>query len=111
MREHNFGVLQKLVFVLSRFQILRDLIPHTDQKRDTASFLLEVHFISRKPVYLFLCLISILESFDLFVTVDVCMQVIQYVQYLQEKVQKHEGSYQPWSSEPTKLMPWVNSCS
>ncbi|KAG5608082.1 hypothetical protein H5410_019363 [Solanum commersonii] len=56
-----------------KFQILRDLIPHTDQKRDTASFLLEV---------------------------------IQYVQYLQEKVQKYEGSYQPWSSEPTKLMPW-----
>jgi hypothetical protein len=26
-----------------RFQILRDLIPHSDQKRDTASFLLEVH--------------------------------------------------------------------
>lgn len=25
-----------------RFQILRDLIPHSDQKRDTASFLLEV---------------------------------------------------------------------
>ena len=29
----------------SRFQILRDLIPHSDQKRDTASFLLEVHFV------------------------------------------------------------------
>lgn len=25
-----------------RFQILRDLIPHSDQKRDKASFLLEV---------------------------------------------------------------------
>ncbi|KAL0463697.1 UNVERIFIED_CONTAM: Transcription factor BIM2 [Sesamum latifolium] len=37
------------------------------------------------------------------------MQVIQYVQFLQEKVQKYEGSYQPWSSEPTKLMPWRNS--
>lgn len=35
------------------------------------------------------------------------MQVIEYVQYLQEKVQKHEGSYQGWSPEPTKLMPWV----
>lgn len=37
------------------------------------------------------------------------MQVIQYVQFLQEKVQKYEGSYQAWSSEPTKLMPWVDS--
>lgn len=35
------------------------------------------------------------------------MQVIQYVQFLHEKVQKYEGSYQPWGSEPTKLMPWV----
>ncbi|KAG5532664.1 hypothetical protein RHGRI_027084 [Rhododendron griersonianum] len=57
-----------------RFQILRDLIPHSEQKRDTASFLLEV---------------------------------IEYVQYLQEKVQKYEGSYQGWSMEPTKLMPWT----
>ncbi|XWS69582.1 hypothetical protein CRYUN_Cryun04dG0191600 [Craigia yunnanensis] len=56
--------------------MLRDLIPNTDQKRDTASFLLEV---------------------------------IEYVQFLQEKVQKYEGSYQGWSSEPTKLMPWRNS--
>ncbi|KAL6570972.1 hypothetical protein OROGR_000522 [Orobanche gracilis] len=60
----------------SRFQTLRELIPNSDQKRDTASFLFEV---------------------------------IQYVQFLQEKVQKYEGSYQPWSSEPTKLMPWRNS--
>ncbi|KAH7861522.1 hypothetical protein Vadar_027349 [Vaccinium darrowii] len=57
-----------------RFQLLRDLIPHSDQKRDTASFLLEV---------------------------------IDYVHYMQEKVQKYEGSYQGWVSEPAKLMPWV----
>ncbi|KAK4376562.1 hypothetical protein RND71_002858 [Anisodus tanguticus] len=56
--------------------MLRNLIPHTDQKRDTASFLFEV---------------------------------IQCVQYLQDTVQKYEGSHQPWSSEPTKLMPWRNS--
>lgn len=35
------------------------------------------------------------------------LQVIEYVQYLQEKVQKYEVSYQDWSAEPTKLMPWV----
>ncbi|KAD2804355.1 hypothetical protein E3N88_37732 [Mikania micrantha] len=62
--------------LMPEFQILRDLIPNIDQKRDTASFLLEV---------------------------------IEYVKYLQERVQKYEGSYQGWSAEPTKLMPWRNS--
>ncbi|KAL4568589.1 hypothetical protein LXL04_024204 [Taraxacum kok-saghyz] len=55
------------------FQILRDLIPQNDQKRDRASFLLEV---------------------------------IQYIQFLQEKLQLYEGTYHGWSPEPTKLMPW-----
>ncbi|KAF3671549.1 putative phosphatidylinositol 4-kinase type 2-beta-like [Capsicum annuum] len=59
-----------------RFQMLRNLMPQTEQKRDNASFLLEV---------------------------------IQYVQYLQETVQKYEGSNQPLSSAPSKLMPWRNS--
>lgn len=58
-----------------RFQILRDLIPPNDQKRDKASLLLEV---------------------------------IEYVQFLQEKLQVYEGSYQQqvWSQEATKLIPW-----
>lgn len=59
-----------------RFQMLRELIPHGDQKRDKASFLLEV---------------------------------IEYIQFLQEKVHKHEGSYQGWNNEPAKLMPWRNN--
>lgn len=58
-----------------RFQILRDLIPQNDQKRDKASFLLEV---------------------------------IEYIQFLQEKLNGYEGSYQGWSQEPTKLIPWRN---
>ncbi|KAG8639012.1 hypothetical protein MANES_14G089600v8 [Manihot esculenta] len=58
-----------------RFQKLRELIPHGDQKRDKASFLLEV---------------------------------IEYIQFLQEKVQKYEGSYQGWNDEPAKLVPWRN---
>ncbi|KAG2667153.1 hypothetical protein I3760_15G097900 [Carya illinoinensis] len=58
-----------------RFQMLRELIPHSDQKRDKASFLLEV---------------------------------IEYIQFLQEKVQKYEGPYQGWNHEPEKLMPWRN---
>lgn len=36
------------------------------------------------------------------------MQVIEYIQFLQEKVDKYEGSYQGWNQEPPKLMPWVN---
>ncbi|XP_065854915.1 transcription factor BIM2 isoform X2 [Euphorbia lathyris] len=56
-----------------RFQILRNLIPQNDQKRDKASFLLEV---------------------------------IEYIQFLQEKLQLYEGPCQGWSQEPTKLVPW-----
>ncbi|KAK6928050.1 Myc-type, basic helix-loop-helix (bHLH) domain [Dillenia turbinata] len=58
-----------------RFQILRDLIPQNDQKRDKASFLLEV---------------------------------IEYIQFLQERLRLYEGSFQGWSQEPTKSMPWRN---
>jgi len=35
------------------------------------------------------------------------LQVIEYVQFLQEKVQKYESSYPGWSDENAKLMPWV----
>ncbi|MED6222084.1 hypothetical protein PIB30_061072 [Stylosanthes scabra] len=74
--KHSVTEQRRRSKINERFQILRDLIPHSDQKRDTASFLLEV---------------------------------IEYVQYLQEKVQKYEGSYQGWGHEPSKLMPWRNS--
>ncbi|CAH1431229.1 unnamed protein product [Lactuca virosa] len=74
--KHSVTEQRRRSKINERFQILRDLIPNSDQKRDTASFLLEV---------------------------------IEYVQYLQERVQKYEGSYQGWSTEPTKLMPWRNS--
>ncbi|KAK1292429.1 Transcription factor BIM2 [Acorus calamus] len=66
-----------------RFQILRDLIPHSDQKRDKASFLLEI--------------------------IDVPPQVIEYVQFLQEKGRKYESTYPEWTNENAKLMPWKNS--
>ncbi|XP_030547852.1 transcription factor BIM2 isoform X2 [Rhodamnia argentea] len=56
-----------------RFQILRDLIPQNDQKRDKASFLLEV---------------------------------IEYIRFLQEKIQMYEGSYPGYNQEPSKLTPW-----
>ncbi|KAF8115646.1 hypothetical protein N665_0025s0107 [Sinapis alba] len=59
-----------------RFQMLRQLIPNSDQKRDKASFLLEV---------------------------------IEYIQFLQEKTSKYETPYQGWNHEPAKLLNWRNN--
>ncbi|XP_077216310.1 transcription factor BIM2-like isoform X2 [Tasmannia lanceolata] len=59
-----------------RFQILRELIPHSDQKRDKASFLLEV---------------------------------IEYIQFLQERVYKYEAAFPGWNQDSIKLMPWKHS--
>ncbi|XP_024396708.1 uncharacterized protein [Physcomitrium patens] len=56
-----------------RFQMLRDLVPHSDQKRDKASFLLEV---------------------------------IEYIQVLQEKVRKYETTEQGRHQERLKSMVW-----
>uniref|UniRef100_A0A803MSX6 BHLH domain-containing protein n=1 Tax=Chenopodium quinoa TaxID=63459 RepID=A0A803MSX6_CHEQI len=68
--------LPVLRLIRSRFHMLRELIPYSDQKRDKASFLLEV---------------------------------IEYIQYLQEKVNRYEGAYPGWNSEPPKLNPLRNS--
>ncbi|KAF5745338.1 hypothetical protein HS088_TW07G00922 [Tripterygium wilfordii] len=73
--KHSVTEQRRRSKINERFQMLRDLISYNDQKRDTASFLLDV---------------------------------IHYVQCLQEKVQKYEGSYTGYP-EPTKLMPWRNS--
>lgn len=54
-----------------RFQMLIGLLPNSDQKRDKASFLLEV---------------------------------IEYIQFLQEKVHKYESISSGWSDENTRLM-------
>ncbi|CAN8298693.1 unnamed protein product [Cochlearia groenlandica] len=59
-----------------RFQMLRQLIPNSDQKKDKASFLLEV---------------------------------IEYIQFLQEKTNKYETPYQAWNLEPAKLSNWRNN--
>ncbi|KAH6758514.1 hypothetical protein C2S51_018749 [Perilla frutescens var. frutescens] len=60
-----------------RFHKLREIIPNSDQKRDKASFLLEV---------------------------------IEYIQFLQEKVNRFESSYNVWNHEPSKMMPWQRNC-
>ncbi|KAE8693956.1 Transcription factor BIM1, putative isoform 2 [Hibiscus syriacus] len=79
---HNIGELRVKVDGKSapdqkantpRFQMLRDIIPNRYQKRDKASFLLEV---------------------------------VEYIQFLQEKLNKYEGTYQGWSNGPSKLIPW-----
>ncbi|CAA0815309.1 Transcription factor BIM1 [Striga hermonthica] len=60
-----------------RFQKMREIIPNSDQKRDKASFLLEV---------------------------------INYIQFLQEKVNRYESSYcNGWNHEPPKMMHLNNS--
>ncbi|XP_009801370.1 transcription factor BIM2 [Nicotiana tabacum] len=71
--KHSETEQRRRIKINERFQALRNLIPETDQKRDRASFLLEV---------------------------------IQYIQFLQEKLQWYEGAHQGWSAEPSKLMPW-----
>ncbi|KAK4366661.1 hypothetical protein RND71_014541 [Anisodus tanguticus] len=71
--KHSETEQRRRIKINERFQILRELIPENDQKRDRASFLLEV---------------------------------TQYIQFLQEKLQMYEGTYQGWSGEPSKLMPW-----
>jgi hypothetical protein len=36
------------------------------------------------------------------------MQVIEYIRFLQEKVQKYEVSHQKWNQENAKVVPWSN---
>ncbi|KAE8691953.1 Transcription factor BIM2 [Hibiscus syriacus] len=71
--KHSVTEQRRRSKINERFQLLRNLIPNPDQKRDTASFLLEM---------------------------------IEYVQDLQEKVKKYEGLYQEWNSEPIKNSHW-----
>ena len=39
------------------------------------------------------------------------LEVIEYIQFSQEKVHKYGGTYQGWSHEPSKLMPRRNMSS
>jgi hypothetical protein len=36
------------------------------------------------------------------------MQVIEYIRFLQEKVQKYEVSYPEWNPENANVVPWAN---
>jgi len=87
-----------------RFQILRELLPHNDQKRDKATFLLEVRFQQVS------CFIEVIFrswlTHDSFVP-SFLMQVIEYIRFLQEKVQKYEATFPEWNQENAKMLPWV----
>lgn len=86
--------------------MLRGLIPHGDQKRDKASFLLEVRDVFKFSYYLIE--LDLPFSLPLYNTKPwFFLQVIEYIQFLQEKVHKYEDPYQGWSHEPPKIMPWV----
>ncbi|CAH2079787.1 unnamed protein product [Thlaspi arvense] len=37
------------------------------------------------------------------------LEVIEYIHFLQEKVQMYEGSHQMWYQAPSKLIPWRNN--
>ncbi|XP_042444800.1 transcription factor BIM2-like isoform X2 [Zingiber officinale] len=71
--KHSATEQRRRCKINDRFHILRGIIPHSDQKRDKASFLLEV---------------------------------IEYVRFLQEKVQKYESLNPECGQDDVKLMPW-----
>ncbi|GAB4845341.1 hypothetical protein Ancab_038749 [Ancistrocladus abbreviatus] len=71
--KHSATEQRRRCKINDRFQMLRELIPHSDQKKDKASFLLEV---------------------------------IEYIQVLQEKVHRHEVSFPGWNHGPAKLTSW-----
>uniref|UniRef100_A0A804I934 BHLH domain-containing protein n=2 Tax=Musa acuminata subsp. malaccensis TaxID=214687 RepID=A0A804I934_MUSAM len=73
--KHSATEQRRRTKINDRFQILRELIPHSDQKKDKASFLLEV---------------------------------IEYIRFLQKKVQKYESACPEWNQNNSKLMPWIN---
>ncbi|XP_074278088.1 transcription factor BIM2-like isoform X2 [Silene latifolia] len=70
--KHSATEQRRRCKINDRFQMLRELIPDSDQKRDKASFLLEV---------------------------------IEYIQYLQEKVNRYEGPHSGLNSESARLNP------
>ncbi|XP_042442225.1 transcription factor BIM2-like isoform X2 [Zingiber officinale] len=71
--KHSATEQRRRCKINDRFHILRGIMPHSDQKRDKASFLLEV---------------------------------IEYIRFLQEKVQKYESSNPECGQDDVKLMPW-----
>ncbi|KAK9748166.1 hypothetical protein RND81_02G040700 [Saponaria officinalis] len=74
--KHSATEQRRRCKINDRFQMLREIIPHMDQKKDKASFLLEV---------------------------------IEYIQFLQGKVNRYEGTNPGFGSETVKLNPRSNN--
>ncbi|XP_062220179.1 transcription factor BIM2-like [Phragmites australis] len=72
--KHSATEHRRRTKINDRLEILRELLPHGDQKRDKASFLLEV---------------------------------IEYIRFLQEKVQNYESANPERNHEDSKSMPWT----
>jgi hypothetical protein len=85
-----------------RFQILRELLPHNDQKRDKATFLSEVTFFNR-----FLSCRNHISRVTCPFCLSPLLQVIEYIRFLQEKVQKYKTTFPEWNQENAKILPWV----
>ncbi|PAN08008.2 hypothetical protein PAHAL_1G379000 [Panicum hallii] len=71
--KHSATEQRRRTKINDRLEILRELLPHGDQKRDKASFLLEV---------------------------------IEYIRFLQEKVQKYESA-NPQKNHEDSSIPWA----
>ncbi|XP_062222133.1 transcription factor BIM2-like isoform X2 [Phragmites australis] len=71
--KHSATEQRRRTKINDRLELLRELLPHGDQKRDKASFLLEV---------------------------------IEYIRFLQEKVQKFESA-NPQKNHEDSFMPWA----
>ncbi|XP_066319417.1 transcription factor BIM2-like [Miscanthus floridulus] len=71
--KHSATEQRRRTKINDRLEVLRELLPHGDQKRDKASFLLEV---------------------------------IEYIRFLQEKVQKYESAH-PQKNHEDSSMPWA----
>ncbi|XP_006647828.2 transcription factor BIM2-like isoform X2 [Oryza brachyantha] len=72
--KHSATEQRRRTKINDRLETLRELLPHSDQKRDKASFLSEV---------------------------------IEYIRFLQEKVQKYEAADPERNHEDSKSMPWA----
>ncbi|KAF0935995.1 hypothetical protein E2562_037757 [Oryza meyeriana var. granulata] len=72
--KHSATEQRRRTKINDRLEILREILPHSDQKRDKASFLSEV---------------------------------IEYIRFLQEKVQKYEAADPERNHEDSKSMPWA----
>ncbi|KAF8737573.1 hypothetical protein HU200_014122 [Digitaria exilis] len=72
--KHSATEQRRRTKINDRLEILRELLPHGDQKRDKASFLLEV---------------------------------IEYIRFLQEKVQKYESAHPQKINHEDSSMPWA----